>query len=53
MQVLSHWLACVSADVVGGRVLRPLQRHITRCVERDWAWARPHVLKAAQVCKSL
>ncbi len=50
-QVLAHWLAALPADVFGGRVLRPLQRHISRCADRGLTNTRRAVLQAAQVSR--
>lgn len=33
MELLVTWLATLPADVLGGRILRPLQRHLTAYVE--------------------
>lgn len=48
-QVLAHWVSCLPPDIFGGRVLRPMQRHISRCAQRGLGTTRAQVLQAAQV----
>lgn len=48
-RTLAFWAAGLPPDVFGGRVLRPLQQHISRSVERGGQRGRSDVLNAAQV----
>ena len=52
--LLTSWLAALPPDVLGGRSVRPLQRHLTSHVETNgWSKSRNHVLLVGSLLRIL